>query len=162
MASTSSNDPDPAVQAYLERLKRADEERRGLRRKLTDINIEEASAVDYPAHLAEGWLVLKSADVHQHRPDVMYLEGMSAESARHLFNTDTIPAGSERPIGEDGSRSLGRSSCGCLYFRSPESVAKAASDAYVGRMTKATPKRTWTAEEAVYLSNEANKLFGRG
>lgn len=30
--------------------------------KLVDINIEETSGVDHPAHLREGWMVMKSAD----------------------------------------------------------------------------------------------------
>ena len=31
-------------------------------RKMVSLNIEEASGVDHPAHLQEGWLVIKSTD----------------------------------------------------------------------------------------------------
>ena len=31
-------------------------------RKMVNLAIEETSGVDHPAHLAEGWLVMKAAD----------------------------------------------------------------------------------------------------
>jgi hypothetical protein len=130
-------------------------------RQLRNLNVTETSGVDFPAHLAEGWLVVKSADGHQHRSDAYYLEGMALESARQLLNSDTVPVGGAKPFVDDPSRSLGRSECGCLYLRTPESMEKAASAAYLEGLTKAVPKRTWTQEEAAYLTAEANKLLGR-
>lgn len=34
-------------------------------RKMVNLNIEETSGVDYPAHLHDGWLVMKSADLSE-------------------------------------------------------------------------------------------------
>lgn len=156
MASANSNDP---LRDFTDAL-----ERRVRQRKMVDLSIEETSGVSRPAHGVEGWLILKSSEGgHRHRADVDYLAGMAAETGRVLYNTDTIsPGGPERPITADGSRGFGRSSCGCLYFRSPETVTKAESEEYVNRVEKAAPKRTWTPEEAAFLTAEANKLLGWG
>jgi hypothetical protein len=83
---------------------------------------------------------------------------MALESARHLFNSDTVPTGGERAFTDDPNRCLGRSDCGCLYLRTPESVEKAASTAYLDGLTKAAPKRTWTQEEAAYLEAEIKRM----
>lgn len=157
---TTSNDDN--VQKFLDQLQRRDEERRGVQKKMVGIDITETLAVENPGHLVPGWLVMKSsADAHQHRSDADYLQGMALETARQLLNSDTVPTGGERAFAADPARSLGRSNCGCLYLRTPETVEKAASEAYVNGITKAAPKRTWTPEEAAYLTSEANKLLGR-
>lgn len=130
--------------------------------KLTRINVVETSGVAHPAHLTEGWVVLKSAGAdHQHRTDADYLAGMALATARELLKSDTVPTGGEKSFVGDPNRFLGRSNCGCLYLRTPETMEKSAAAAYFDGVNKAAPKRTWTQEEAAYLTAEANKLLGR-
>lgn len=149
--------PNP-LDEFFEKLAHADRQR-----KMIHLDVTETSGVSEPAHGVSGWVVVKSADgAHDHRTDADYLQGMALESARQLLNSDTVPTGGEKPFADDPSRSLGRSNCGCLYLRTPESMERAASAAYLDDVNKkAAPKRTWTPEEAAYLTAETNKLLGR-
>jgi hypothetical protein len=151
---------DPAaVQAFLDNLQRQDEERRGVR-KLVNLDIEETSAVAHPAHGVEGWLVAKAGtNPHDHHPDAFYPEGSMQQSA-NLLN---LKAGEEVELAK--GRTLGKDACGCLYLRSPESMAKAAGEEFVRQhhdrenaIAKAAGP-TWTDEDFARL--DSNKLLGR-
>lgn len=118
----------PDVPSFLEALKRRDEARRAQQKKLTNLDIEEVSAVRSPATKAEGWLVMKSAGPapHEHRPDASYLDESQQYTAQFL----NLKAGEEVQLAE--GRHLGKeAACGCLYLRSPESVAKAAGEDFL-------------------------------
>lgn len=152
-------DDDDAMKALWAKLEKAHHERQ---RKLERLDIHEVSGVQLPAHAVEGWLVAKAKDdPHQHRTDADYYVGTAAQQLRHYLNTDTIPAGTERPINPaDKSRTVGRSSCGCVYLRTPESIARAASQAYVNQVTKSErrPAGVFPPKEAAWIQAEIDKL----
>ncbi len=149
---------DPTMHAFLDKLRRQDEERRGIR-KLSGIDIDEVSAVTNPAQQAPGWLVLKSAgSAHEHWADAFYPYGAMQQTANFL---DLKPGG-EKELAKD--RHLGKHACGCVYLRSPESVAKAAGEDFVRQhhdreaIAKDASLR-WTDEDFARLDN--NNLLGR-
>lgn len=126
-------------------------------RKMVNIDVTETSGVDRPAHLAEGWVVMKSADKaspHMHLTDARYLTAQEAETARGLYRTDVLKSGES--VQADGDASIRRDACGCLYLVTPEAVRKTA-DADLARelaQHRSTPDLYLTAEEIAYLSGD--------
>lgn len=153
---------DDATEDFLAKLEKARNERQ--QRQMVNLDINEVSGVSAPAHMVEGWLVAKAKDdPHQHRTDSDYLDGAALAQARHWLNADTIPANTERPINPvDKSRTIGRSNCGCVYLKTPESIARAVGRAYVSGVTKSErrPTTIFTPEQAAWLQAEIDKLGG--
>lgn len=81
------------------------------------LNIEETSGVDHPAHLDEGWLVIKEAPVPEESPEptVEELNARIAELEAQIAAVDSAPDTVEEPVEE-------------LVKAAPEPVAKAFAD----------------------------------
>lgn len=64
---------------------------RRTRKKLVDLEINETSGVDHPAHLHEGWLVMKEFDASLSEAEGAYVTDDKRESEVELETTDTEP-----------------------------------------------------------------------
>jgi hypothetical protein len=127
----------PEVKEFLAKLERQHTARQ--QRKLVDLDVVETSLVDRPAHLHDGWVVMKSAG-HSHRPDAQYVEADEATTSTLL------EAGFEKDT------------CGCAFLVTPESTAKAEREQFENhfkQLQKATANPPWdgmlTAEEVKFL-----------
>lgn len=133
-------------------------------RKMVDIDVEETSLVDHPAHGVEGWVTLKAAGparaaTHMHLVDNTYLNAQEQESAKHLYGTDKLKTGESVPV--HAGASIKKDTCGCLYLDTPHAVQKSTADdekvneAY--RQSIRSSNRNWylTPEEIDALTGEA-------
>jgi hypothetical protein len=59
--------------------------------KLADLNIEETSGVDYPAHLHDGWIVMKSSDLDSVLDNLGAETNESGEGGHVDIATETTP-----------------------------------------------------------------------
>lgn len=130
-------------------------------RKLVAIDIVETSVVDHPAHLVEGWAVMKAsgtspAAVHNHLVDARYLSSQEQESAAALYQTDFLKAGQSVPAGEGSSISM--DTCGCLYLVTPDLAERAVSREFTDQLTKARDDsrgdQMLTPEQVAFLLEE--------
>lgn len=142
----------PDYAEHFRKLKAAHEARQ--QRKMLNIDVVETSGVQFPAHLTPGWVVMKSADAHDHRADALYLEEWALKSAEQWG----LQPGQELSIAE--GRSVGKSTCGCVYMRTPETVSKAASDAWVASYQEALTKKAsgLSPEEIAYFEAETKRI----
>lgn len=72
--------------------------------KMTDLIIEETSGVDHPAHLHEGWLVIKASDVSSAADVMSSLPEPLGESMDDQATTEVVNAAEDAPVenAEDG------------------------------------------------------------
>lgn len=109
-------------------------------RKLVNLDVAETSGVDRPAHLHEGWVVMKAAGQQQpaectpasHQAangNVQWLNPAEEASAAAVQgdgpgNVADMKPGDRQPLhGAENRAMLGRADCGHLYLLSPETVS---------------------------------------
>ena len=115
-------------------------------RKMVSLNIEETSGVDHPAHLQEGWLVIKSSD-----SDVSNL-------LADLVKNQTIDGTEEEPMTQDEDK---------IETSAEEVVAETpATDAPVeevekGKMADAQAKIDELEKKVKMYEEEMDKLKGK-
>jgi hypothetical protein len=87
-------------------------------RKMVSLNIEEASGVDHPAHLHEGWLVIKSDNLtsmddllsdlnkQENNPDESLNQKGTEEEPMAQDETQVIDKGAHMPKEEDKEKGM--------------------------------------------------------
>ncbi|GAA4655681.1 hypothetical protein GCM10023346_48640 [Arthrobacter gyeryongensis] len=131
---------------------------RKVQRKLVNLDVREVSAVDFPAHGVEGWLVAKAAGTHRHDPAFGYLSEAEEKTAAMLYGIDsgTLRKSSTMTV---PNGVIGRSACGCMYLSTPDTVAKAESESAWEKYRGQQP-RSWsdtlTPEQLAYLKDTSD------
>jgi hypothetical protein len=113
-------------------------------RKMVSLNIEETSGVDHPAHLTEGWLVIKSKDT-----DV-------SDLLSDLVKNETIDGTEEEPMPQDENT---------IETPAEEVVVETtdapAEEVEKGAMSDALAKIKMLEEEIAGYKDEMDKIKGK-
>jgi uncharacterized protein YoxC len=117
-------------------------------RKMVSLNIEETSGVDHPAHLTEGWLVIKSKDT-----DV-------SDLLSDLVKNQTIDGTEEEPMPQDENTIETPAEEVVVADETPATDAPA-EEVEKGAMSDALAKIKMLEEEIAGYKKEMDKIKGK-
>ncbi len=116
-------------------------------RKMVSLNIEETSGVDHPAHLQEGWLVIKSSD-----SDV-------SDLLSDLVKNQTIDGTEEEPMTQD-EKTIETPAENVVVEETPATDAPA-EEVEKGKMADAQAKIDELEKKVKMYEEEMDKLKGK-
>ena len=116
-------------------------------RKMVSLNIEETSGVDHPAHLQEGWLVIKSSD-----SDVSNL-------LADLVKNQTIDGTEEEPMTQDANTV--ETAVDAIVAEETPATDAPAEEVEKGKMADAQAKIDELEKKVKMYEEEMDKLKGK-